>query len=83
MSQLSLQEHEREVEHKRAKLAGDLTILRSPETFSAFTNDLQYEAKSAAQSTLNGLLEDFKAKAAANPAAALAIGSRGCLAAHP
>jgi hypothetical protein len=75
MSQLSLQNHEREVEHARAKLAGDLAILRSPETFSAFTNDLQHEAKSAAQSTLNGLLEDFKAKAAANPAAALAIGA--------
>jgi hypothetical protein len=75
MSQLPLQDHEREVEHARAKLAGDLAILRSPDTFSAFTHDLQHEAKSAAQSTLNSLLEDFKAKAAANPAAALAIGA--------
>jgi hypothetical protein len=74
MTELSLQDHERDVEHARAKLAGDLAILRSPETLSALTNDLQHEAKSAAQSTLNGLLEDFKAKAAANPAAALAIG---------
>lgn len=75
MSQLSLQDHEREVEHARTKLAGDLAILRSPETLSAFTNDLQHEAKSAAQSTVNGLFEDLKAKAAANPAAALAIGA--------
>lgn len=75
MTELSLQEHEREVEQARTKLAGDLAILRSPETLSAFTNDLQHEAKSAAQSTVNGLFEDLKAKAAANPAAALAIGA--------
>lgn len=75
MTELSLQEHEREVEQARTKLAGDLAILRSPETLSAFTNDLQQEAKSAAQSTVNGLFEDLKAKAAANPAAALAIGA--------
>ena len=75
MTELSLQKHEREVEQARTKLAGDLAILRSPETLSAFTNDLQHEAKSAAQSTVNGLFEDLKAKAAANPAAALAIGA--------
>jgi hypothetical protein len=75
MTELSLQDHEREVVHARAKLAGDLAILRSPKTLSAFTNDLQHEAKSTAQSTFNGLFEDLKAKAAANPAAALAIGA--------
>lgn len=75
MTELSLQKHEREVEQARTKLAGDLAILRSPETLSAFTNDLQHEVKSAAQSTVNGLFEDLKAKAAANPAAALAIGA--------
>jgi hypothetical protein len=75
MTELSLQDHERDVEHARAKLAGDLAVLRSSETLSAFTNDLQHEAKSAAQSTVKVLLEDLKAKAATNPAAALAIGT--------
>jgi gas vesicle protein len=75
MTELSLQDHERDVEHARAKLAGDLAVLRLPETLSAFTNDLQHKAKSAAQSTVSGLLEDLKAKAAANPFAALAIGA--------
>lgn len=75
MTELSLQDHERDVEHARAKLAGDLAVLRSPKTLSAFTNDLQHEAKSAAQSTVKVLLEDLKAKAATNPAAALAIGA--------
>jgi hypothetical protein len=75
MTELSLRDHERDVEHARAKLAGDLAVLRSPETLSAFTNDLQHEAKSAAQSTVSGLFEDLKAKAAANPIAALAIGA--------
>jgi len=75
MRELSLQDRERDVEYARAKLAGDIAILRSPEAFSAFTTGLKREAKSAAQSTANGFLEDLKAKAAANPAAALAIGA--------
>jgi hypothetical protein len=86
MAEISLQAHEQEVERARAKLAGDLATLRDPATLSAFTADLKQEAveakdnllgqaKSAAQSTANGLLEDLKAKAAANPAAALAIGA--------
>jgi len=60
--------------------------LRSPKTFADFKDDLKQEAvttkdaiveraKSSAQSKLNGLVEDLKAKAAANPAAALAIGA--------
>ena len=53
---------------------------------SSFTDELKHEAfaakdawvesaKSKAQSTVNGMVEDLKAKAAANPAAALAIGA--------
>ena len=86
MSDTSLRSHERAVEQARARLADDLATLRSPATFSAFADDLKHEAldakdaildntKSAVQSTLNSVLEDVKAKAAANPAAALAIGA--------
>ena len=77
---------EREVEAARSKLAADLAILSSPTTFAAFTDDLKTDAinlkdeavaraKSSAQSTLQGLVEDIKARAAANPAAVLAIGA--------
>lgn len=78
--------YEQQVEYARSKLTDDLATLRSPATFAAFTQDLKAEAidtkdeiiekaKSSAQSTVNGLVEDLKAKAAANPAAALAIGA--------
>lgn len=86
MTEPTLRDHERDVEAARSKLAHDLAILRSPKTFADFSDDLKHDAldttdaildkaKSAAQSTANGLLEDLKAKAAANPAAALAIGA--------
>jgi hypothetical protein len=85
-SEATLREHENDVERARAKLAGDLAILRSPITFSAFKEDMKQEAieaknalvtnaKSSAQSAVNELLESLKAKAAANPAATLAIGA--------
>ena len=81
-----LQQHVREVEAARAKLTADLAVLRSPTTFDSFTADLKQEAvetkdalldkaKTTAQSTVNNFVEDLKAKAAANPAAALAIGA--------
>src|SRR5215218_6836146 len=77
---------EREVEAARAKLSADLAILRSPATFSAFTDDLKTDAtslkdealakaKSTAQSTFQGVVSDIKARAAENPAAVLAIGA--------
>ena len=86
MSEPSLQAHEHDVERARAKLAGSLATLRNPTTLSSFTADLKHEAletkdhlvgqaKAAAQSTLNGFVEDLKAKAAANPAAVVAIGT--------
>jgi hypothetical protein len=81
-----LQHDVREVEAARAKLTADLAVLRSPATFDNFTADLKQEAvetkdalldkaKATAQSTVNNFVEDLKAKAAANPAAALAIGA--------
>jgi hypothetical protein len=86
MPDASLRSYEQDVERARAKLAGDLAILRSPTTLSSFTDELKQEAlhakdtwvetaRSKAQSTVNGIVEDLKAKAAANPAAALAIGA--------
>jgi hypothetical protein len=86
MSDPTLQQLEREVEVARAKLVGDLATLRSPATFSQFTSDLKHEAldikddlvdkaKASVQSTFEGLIDDVKARAAANPAAALAIGA--------
>jgi hypothetical protein len=82
----TLAQREREVEEARSKLAIDLATLRSPATFSSFTEDLKRDAletkdalmeqaKVATQSRLTGFVEDLKAKAAANPAAALAIGA--------
>lgn len=86
MSEPSLNQLERDVEAARAKLASDLATLRSPATFSEFTEDLKVEAldakdaliekaKSTATSTIQQVVDDLKAKAAANPGAALAIGA--------
>jgi hypothetical protein len=77
---------EREVEAARAKLAANLKILSSPRTFKEFTNDLKADAanlkddaiakvKSSAESAVQSLVEDIKGRAAANPAAVLAIGA--------
>ena len=43
MSELA--EHERDVEKARAKLAADLAVLRSPQTFSDFKDDLKHDAE--------------------------------------
>ena len=86
MGEPSLRELEHDVEAARSKLARDLSTLRSPETYSQFTSALKQEAltakdelvdkaKRSVQSTVESLVEDLKAKAAANPTAALAIGA--------
>jgi ElaB/YqjD/DUF883 family membrane-anchored ribosome-binding protein len=82
MADTSLHQCEQEVEQARAKLASDLAALRSSSTYASFTEDLNKEkevllgkAKSTAQATLSSVVEDVKAKAIANPAAALAIGA--------
>jgi hypothetical protein len=86
MNDAGLSQLEREVEAARARLASDLSTLRSPAAFNEFAEGLKHEtleakdaliekAKSSAQSTVQSFVEDLKAKAAANPAAALAIGA--------
>ena len=62
---------ELQVEAARAKLANDLAFLRSPQPYREFGADLRSEA----QSVLRRILDDLKARAAANPSAALAIGA--------
>jgi hypothetical protein len=62
---------EREVEQARAKFANDLALLRSPQPYREFGRDLKSEARTVGQR----MLDDLKARAAANPTAALAIGA--------
>lgn len=66
-----LLKYERDVEQSRARLTQDLAVLCSPETFASFTDDLKQEAFE----TKDALWEDVKARAAANPAAVIAIGA--------
>lgn len=84
MSDSSVKQLEREVEAVRAKLAGDLSVLRAPETLQSFTGALKAEAlstkdamvesaKSSARSSVQALIDDLKGRAAANPTALLAI----------
>jgi hypothetical protein len=84
MSEAELNVLERDVEQARARFAGDLARLRSPATLSNFQDDLWAQAsetkddlvekaKEAATDGVQRLVSDLKEKAAANPAAALAI----------
>ena len=86
MSAVQLIQLERDVEVARARFAEDLGRLRDPSTFSALKHDLLEEArqakddvvakaKEAAKEGAEDLLGQLKEKAAANPAAALAIGA--------
>jgi hypothetical protein len=86
MTQPDIAQLERDVEMARARLASDLSTLRDPATMSTFTRDLKAEAndtvetwsasaKSGAQSAIQGIIDDIKGRAAANPAATLAIGA--------
>jgi len=86
MADRSLRNYEGDVEMARAKLKASLAELRSPETISAFADDVKKEAfdakdalieqaKSAAQSKVTELVDELKARAAANPAGVLAIGA--------
>jgi hypothetical protein len=86
MAEPSLRELEQDVEVARSKLARDLSTLRAPDTYSQFTSAVKEEAwsakdalidkaKASLQLTVESFVEDLKAKAAANPTAALAIGA--------
>jgi gas vesicle protein len=86
MNNASLNALEREVEQARAKFANDLAQLRSPTNLARFKDDLWAEAretkdeligkgKEAAKDAAQRLVNELKDRAAANPAAALAIGA--------
>jgi hypothetical protein len=86
MSHDDLNVLERDVEQARARFAGDLARLRSPETMSSFKDDvwakaietkdeLVEKAKDAATDGVQRLVSDLKERASSNPAAALAIGA--------
>ena len=77
---------EREVEMARSRLTSDLAQLRSPENFSELKHKLSSEvqrtkdqaiarAKDVARDKAQNVLSDIKARVAANPVAALAIGA--------
>lgn len=67
----SLQELEGDVERSRARLLADLSLLSSPAALAGYKDDLRDEARS----TFEGIVADVKGRAAANPAATLAIGA--------
>jgi vacuolar-type H+-ATPase subunit H len=86
MSGSDLRSLERDVEQARDRFAHDLARLRSPETISEFKDTLWAEAretkdelvektKQAAQDGIQRIIADLKERAAANPAAILAIGA--------
>lgn len=86
MANEDLRELEREVEAARARLTGDLAVLRSPDTYSEFADNLKQtaldtrdslvdEARTRTQSIVDEMLDKVKSKAAANPAAVLLIGA--------
>jgi hypothetical protein len=86
MSATELISLEREVEAARQRVAGDLARLRSPATLSEFKGELWTEARQSkdqivesatnyVDETVHSVLSDIKGRAAANPAAVLAIGA--------
>lgn len=86
MSTENLRELERDVEAARARLTGDLAVLRSPETYSEFADNLKQtaldtknslvdDARTRTQSAVDEFVDKLKSKAAANPAAVLLIGA--------
>lgn len=86
MNSAELNELERDVESARARVAGDLARLQSPATLSEFKNELWEEARRSkdrlvdettdiAKETAQRVFSDIRDRAAANPAAALAIGA--------
>lgn len=71
MTERSMRELERDVEEARERLLSHLSVLSSPAAYSEFKQDLKDEARF----TLRGILDDVKGRAAANPAATLAVGA--------
>lgn len=86
MSEAELVKLERDVIQARARFAGDLAVLRSPNTLADFKDDVKSkamgikddlveQARTSVTDTTNGFIADLKGRANANPGAVLAIGA--------
>jgi len=75
MTKAELDVLERDVEDARGRLRLDLARLRAPGTMERMKDDVTGRVTGAAQDTAYGILDQIKARAAANPVAALAIGA--------
>ena len=75
MTQAELDVLERDVEDARGRLRLDLARLRSPGSIARMKDDVTDRVTGAAQDTAHGVLDEIKARASANPVAALAIGA--------
>jgi hypothetical protein len=75
MTQAELDVLERDVEDARGRLRLDLARLRAPGTMDRMKDDVTGRVTGAAQDTAHRVLDEIKARAAANPVAALAIGA--------
>ena len=75
MTKAELDVLERDVEDARGRLRLDLARLRAPGAMDRMKDDVAGRVTGAAQDTAHGILDEIKARAAANPVAALAIGA--------
>ena len=86
MSEAELNQLERDVEQARARFTADLARMRSPAIYADFKDEVVAEVRhakdelvekttDAAKERAYGVLEEIRDRAAANPAAALAIGA--------
>jgi hypothetical protein len=80
MPQPSLRTLERDVEAARSRFADSLTVLASPDSYTEAMEAAKRDARGLTrraehrlQDTADGYLEELKARAAANPAAVLAV----------
>ena len=75
MTKAELDVLERDVEDARGRLRLDLARLRAPGAMDRMKDDVTGRVTGAAQDTAHRVLDEIKARAAANPVAALAIGA--------
>src|ERR1700704_1336182 len=75
MTKAALDVLERDVEDARGRLRLDLARLRAPRALNPMKGDVAGRVTGAAQDTAHRVLDEIKARAAANPVAALAIGA--------
>src|SRR6267378_1441882 len=75
MTKAELDVLERDVEDARGRLRLDLARLRAPGAMERMKDDVTERVSGAAQDTAHRVLDEIKARAAANPVAALAVGA--------